>query len=174
MFNIFFFEIPAAYKIGRKYAVSRGRPQMTLRVRIACWICKAIDTHSEYIMLIHFPQQCLQCFLCPRTPAKTLESRTFMRTWDEGHCKCTIQRTVHFIIVINIGNMLLCVVYQTIFTYLYMLHEYQVIYSFRYYLQFHVYAVNLRVHYPSIRGHYFTSILKTNQCIFQNILFHVQ
>jgi len=37
------------------------------RMRIACWIPKAIDTHSEYVILIAFPMQwlhehCLSCF----------------------------------------------------------------------------------------------------------------
>jgi len=27
------------------------------RVRIACWISKATDTHSEYVILIGFPRQ---------------------------------------------------------------------------------------------------------------------
>jgi hypothetical protein len=28
-----------------------------LRMRFACWIIKATDTHSEYVILIAFPQQ---------------------------------------------------------------------------------------------------------------------
>jgi hypothetical protein len=28
-----------------------------LRMRIVCWITKAIDTHSEYVMLIAYPRQ---------------------------------------------------------------------------------------------------------------------
>ena len=36
----------------------RGRPQKTLpRMRIACWIPKATNTHSEYVILIAFPLQ---------------------------------------------------------------------------------------------------------------------
>jgi hypothetical protein len=32
------------------------RPQMTIWcMRIACWITKATDTHSEYVILIAFP-----------------------------------------------------------------------------------------------------------------------
>jgi len=27
------------------------------RMRIACWITKALDTHSEYVVLIAFPLQ---------------------------------------------------------------------------------------------------------------------
>ena len=32
--------------------MERGRPQMAIwRMRVACWIPKAIDTHSEYLIL---------------------------------------------------------------------------------------------------------------------------
>jgi hypothetical protein len=35
-----------------------GTPYMSLwRMRIACWITKATDTHSEYVNLIVFPRQ---------------------------------------------------------------------------------------------------------------------
>jgi len=35
-----------------------GRPQVTIwRLRVACWITKAADTHSEYVILIAFPLQ---------------------------------------------------------------------------------------------------------------------
>jgi hypothetical protein len=41
-----------------KNIVVPGRPQMTIwRMRIACWIPKATDTHSEYVILIAFPLQ---------------------------------------------------------------------------------------------------------------------
>jgi len=34
------------------------RPQMTIwRMRIAWWMPKATNTHSEYVILIAFPQQ---------------------------------------------------------------------------------------------------------------------
>ena len=34
------------------------RPKMTIwRKRIACWIPKAITTHSEYVVRIAFPRQ---------------------------------------------------------------------------------------------------------------------
>ena len=37
------------YDIMRKKIVELGRPQMTIwRMRIACWIPKATNTHSEY------------------------------------------------------------------------------------------------------------------------------
>ena len=36
----------------------RGRPQMTIWLkRIACWISKTTNTHSDYVILIAFPLQ---------------------------------------------------------------------------------------------------------------------
>jgi len=45
-----------------KNFVERGRQQMTLwRMRLARWITKATDTHSEYVIPISLPlQQWLQ------------------------------------------------------------------------------------------------------------------
>jgi len=41
-----------------KNIVEGGRPRKTLRrMRIACWITKATNTHTEYVILIAFPQQ---------------------------------------------------------------------------------------------------------------------
>jgi hypothetical protein len=38
--------------------VERGRAQMAIwRMRIACWVTMATDTHSEYVILIAFPLQ---------------------------------------------------------------------------------------------------------------------
>jgi len=38
--------------------VESDRTQMTIwRMRIACWLPKATNTHSEYIILIVFPLQ---------------------------------------------------------------------------------------------------------------------
>jgi len=34
-----------------------GRPQMTWRMRIACWIPKATSTHSYYVTLIALPRE---------------------------------------------------------------------------------------------------------------------
>jgi len=39
-----------------KNVVERDKPQMTIwRMRIACWTPKAVDTHSEYVIIIAFP-----------------------------------------------------------------------------------------------------------------------
>jgi hypothetical protein len=41
-----------------KNAVEPDRLQMTMwRMRIACWIPKDTNTHSEYVILIDFPLQ---------------------------------------------------------------------------------------------------------------------
>jgi len=41
-----------------KHIVERGRPQMTIwRMRIACWITRVTNTHSQYVTLIAFPLQ---------------------------------------------------------------------------------------------------------------------
>jgi hypothetical protein len=54
----FFFENRAVYEIMWRNIVDLGRPQMTIwRMRIACWIPKATNTHSQYVILIAFPLQ---------------------------------------------------------------------------------------------------------------------
>jgi hypothetical protein len=56
----FFPENLAVYEIMWKNMAERGRQQMTIwRMRIACWIPEATDTHSEYAK----PSECL----LPRT-----------------------------------------------------------------------------------------------------------
>ena len=38
--------------------VEPGKPQMAIRrVRIVCWITKATNTHSEYVIHVAFPRQ---------------------------------------------------------------------------------------------------------------------
>jgi len=45
-----------------KNIVERGRAQMaTWGMSTACWVTKATDTHSEYVMFIAFVQQQLLC-----------------------------------------------------------------------------------------------------------------
>jgi len=52
----FFFENRVVYEIMWKNIVERGRPQITIRrMHFACWITKATNTHSEYVILIAFP-----------------------------------------------------------------------------------------------------------------------
>jgi len=48
----------AFYEITWENAVEPGRPQMTIwRMRIAWWIRKSINTHSEFVIRIDFPLQ---------------------------------------------------------------------------------------------------------------------
>jgi hypothetical protein len=54
--NIFIY--PAAYEIMWENILEPDRSQMTIwRMRNACWIPKATNTHSEYVTLIAFPLQ---------------------------------------------------------------------------------------------------------------------
>jgi len=54
----FFFENPAVYETVWKNAIELGRRKTTMwRMRIACWIRKATDTHSQCVILIAFPLQ---------------------------------------------------------------------------------------------------------------------
>jgi hypothetical protein len=46
------------YEMVWKNTVEHDRPHMTIRcMRIACWIPKATNKHSEYVILIGFLQQ---------------------------------------------------------------------------------------------------------------------
>jgi len=43
------------YEIMWKNVLGPNRPQMVIcRIRVACWILKGTNTHSEYVMLIDF------------------------------------------------------------------------------------------------------------------------
>ena len=56
--TFFFFLNRAVYEIMWKNIVELGRPQTTIqRMRIACWITKVTNTHSEYVIFISFPLQ---------------------------------------------------------------------------------------------------------------------
>jgi len=55
---ILFFGNRTLYDVKGKKFIERGRPQMTIwRMRIACWITKSTNTHSEYEILMAFPVQ---------------------------------------------------------------------------------------------------------------------
>ena len=65
MFNNFFFENRAVYEIMWKNILERGRPQMTIwRMSIACWIPKATNTQSGYVMLFHSNNGCTKASQC--------------------------------------------------------------------------------------------------------------
>jgi hypothetical protein len=52
------FENRAVYEKMWKNIVERGKPQMTIwRMHIICWIPKATNTHSKYVVFTTFPLQ---------------------------------------------------------------------------------------------------------------------
>jgi len=58
MFSNFSFRKSCRYEIMWKNTVPMDRPQMTVWcVQIACWIPKATNIHSEYVILIALPLQ---------------------------------------------------------------------------------------------------------------------
>ena len=66
MFNNLFSENGAVYETMWKNIVQPDRSQMTIRrMRFACWIVKATDTHSEYVIRIALSrQQLVHCLSC--------------------------------------------------------------------------------------------------------------
>jgi len=53
---IFFFENRVICDIMWKNMVQPDRPQMKIRhIRIMCWIPKAKNAHSEYVIIMAFP-----------------------------------------------------------------------------------------------------------------------
>jgi len=57
-FNNIFSEYPTVYEIMWKNIADPDRPPLAIwRLHIACWITKATNTHSEYVILIAFPLQ---------------------------------------------------------------------------------------------------------------------
>jgi len=61
MCNMFFFLNRVIYEtMWKKSRTARqATDNIILRMHIACWVPKATNTHSEYVILIAFPQQ--QC-----------------------------------------------------------------------------------------------------------------
>ena len=56
--SVMIFANRAVYDVMWKNMVEPDRPQITIwRMRIACWIRKATNNHSKYLMLIAFPLQ---------------------------------------------------------------------------------------------------------------------
>jgi hypothetical protein len=54
----FFVENGSVYEVKWKNVVEPGRPRMTIwRMRIACWIYKYTNTHSEYVIVFTFSLQ---------------------------------------------------------------------------------------------------------------------
>jgi len=57
IFNKYFSENRAFYEIMWKNIVQPHISDIIRRMRFACWIAKATDTHSEYVIFIAFPRR---------------------------------------------------------------------------------------------------------------------
>ena len=65
MFNNFFPKNRTVYETMWKIMVQPHRPQMEIRrMRFACWITKATDTHSQYVIIIAFPHETMVTPTC--------------------------------------------------------------------------------------------------------------
>jgi hypothetical protein len=70
-------------------------------------------------------------FLCPRTHAASIPC---VHTCKIVHCKCTTYCTLHYIITLfNVGNVLLCIIYQLNCTVSMYVTQYHIMYSIRCY-----------------------------------------
>jgi len=82
-----------------KNITDRGRVQMIIwRMRIACWVTKVTNTHSEYVILIAFPLQ----------QWKHESSSLLRRTYKVAHCYVVRTWPVLFKIVPRCDNMSVC------------------------------------------------------------------
>ena len=82
--SFFFLENRAIYEIMWENILGLGRLQMTIRrMRIACWITKATNTHSECVTLIAFPLQ------------KMLQERASMLCYRYSACPVTQLLALH-------------------------------------------------------------------------------
>jgi hypothetical protein len=83
-----------------KYVVQTDRPQMTIirRMRFACWITKATDTHSEYVIPLS-RQQLLR------------ERATILRL--HAHCLCSLSLVHQF--AVKVRRTVLANIYELIF-----------------------------------------------------------
>ena len=99
VFSNFFFSKIVSFmrKCGKKNIVDRGRPQIkTWRMRIACWIPKATNTHTQvvyYSLLFHYNNgwtNALQCYVIHTLPillcSFLLHTRFCYKKWtkEEG------------------------------------------------------------------------------------------
>ena len=103
----------AVYEITRKNVVEPDRPQDSILryMQIACWIPKATDTHSEYVIRIAFPlQQWLRerasvvgctyiVSLSAQTNFRLVNKTTFggRQRWGTLHCAEKASRQVQYV-----------------------------------------------------------------------------
>jgi hypothetical protein len=103
--TFFFVENLAVCAIMWKHIVERGRPGMTIwRMRIACWILKARNTYSDYVILAAFP---LQQWLHVRTSLlRYTYIECLVEIWDcpNGGCEGRRIRTIQKEAAVYIPN----------------------------------------------------------------------
>ena len=86
----------AVYEIMWKNIIGRGRLQMTIwRLRIACWVTKATNTHSEYVILIAFPRQ--KCVAERASILRYSVIKKSLCTWRTIIVSCTDTFWSHYI-----------------------------------------------------------------------------
>ena len=109
--------------------VEPGRLQMTIwRMRIACWMPKAADTLSEYVIVIAFPLQqffarkpltvtlcvhCLSCIFSRLFISEVINRRTWTFQWQICPIGChevICGVGVRGLCIFDLGSRLLCVV----------------------------------------------------------------
>jgi len=91
--TFFFFKLRPLWDNFEKYITARERQVTIWRMCIACWIHKATNTNSEYVVLIAFPLQqwftdTPQCYV-KRTVPDTLYSYVY---WTVHHLDSWIKR----------------------------------------------------------------------------------
>ena len=101
--DLSFSKTGGVYEIPWKNIVQADSPEMTIwRIRIACWIPKATDTHSQYVIIIAFPLQhwltrtdhnvelyiaCLVCYsVLLYIAAETCRNQIFMHIINIASC----------------------------------------------------------------------------------------
>ena len=117
MFYNFFFPVNRTfYETMWKYTIELDRPQMTIwRMRIACWIPKAKNTHSECVLLawlgplsqytweLHCNNGCTnmpECYVIHVLPVLSVNFRH-----QEMQFRPTGYTTMEFMYLITIGNL---------------------------------------------------------------------
>jgi hypothetical protein len=94
-FNYFFFQNRAFYEIIWKNIVGRGRTQITVRrMRTACWVHKATDSHSEYVIIVAFPQK--ECTNVPNCYVHAFIVCLVCTGWSKSLCAPDIYNTENY------------------------------------------------------------------------------
>jgi len=116
VFSDFFFENRTVCEIMWENMVERGRPQMAIwRMRAACWIPKATNTHSEYVILTDFSTSTmvtrtrLSVTSCIHCVSRLLCYHSFYCTWYIGkYTREILHITVVYMFMFHFIYWILC------------------------------------------------------------------